>query len=182
MKIKNKPLLLLPILALLLTSCATTFIPNVEEKYPPKPEAYEMHVIEGYIDRPYKKIGMIETVEYFEMTSALGMLKKDAREAGADAVINVKYVAPGGVVAPVGNKALWASGMKAIGEAIVFTASPEKKKASKVSEDTLPGKSEMKSQEKSIEERLTYLKRLYEKDLINEDEYQKKRAEILDQL
>jgi len=167
----------LPIIALLLAGCATTFMSYVDQKYPPKSKTYKMPVFEGDIDRPYKKIGMIETVEYFEMTSALKMLKKYARECGADAVINVRYVGSGGVAAPVGNLAFWASGVKAVGEAIIFTASFQK---NKTSEDPLLRKNETQSQQKSIEERLIDIKRLYEKGLINEDEYQRKRGQILD--
>ena len=44
MRRKNKLVLLLPIIALLLTSCATTFMPYVDQKYPPKSKTYEMPV------------------------------------------------------------------------------------------------------------------------------------------
>jgi len=71
-----------------------------------------MPVYEHDIDKPYLKTGMIETVEYFEIISALMMLKKYAREAGADAVINVRYVSAGGIAAPAGNMVGWALGFK----------------------------------------------------------------------
>jgi len=178
MRKKNQVFLLLPVVVLLLTSCATTFMPYANVKYTPKSKAYEMPVFESNINRPYRKIGMIETVEYFEMTSALSMLKKYAREAGADAVINVRYVGSGGMAVPVGNMAFWASGVKAVGEAVIFTAPTKKNKTL----EEKPNKNGRQSQQKSIEERLIELKRLYEKGLIKEEEYQRKREQILDQM
>jgi len=157
----------------------TTFLPYGEQNYSPKPETYEMPTYEGDINTPYKKIGMIETVEYFEMISALVMLKKYAREAGADAVINVRYVGSGGMAAPVGNMAFWASGVKAVGEAVIFTASPQKENIKK---DLLKNGDSTEYQMEPTEKRLYDIKQLYEKGLINDDEYQKKRGQILDKM
>ena len=95
-------------------------------------------------------------------------------EAGADAVVNLRYVNSGGIAVPVGNMVGVASGVKAVGDAVILL---EK------SSLTSPSKNETHDEkEKSTEDRLIEIEELKSKGLINEDEYIKKRKEILDEL
>jgi hypothetical protein len=100
--------------------------------YPPKPDSYEMPVMEGTSERPYKEIGRVEMEievgsQYrFEARpdkkQFLPELKKLGRELGADALIELKFknYSPYSV-----NQETRSQAVKATAVAILYTDSED---------------------------------------------------------
>jgi hypothetical protein len=86
------------IMALCVVGCATTqsgFRP-LGQTYPPKPADFAVEIVEDTPTRPFERIARLDT--HFEKThlihtardSGIAELKKQARAAGADAIIEVR--------------------------------------------------------------------------------------------
>jgi hypothetical protein len=88
----------LALIVLCVVGCATTqgnFRP-VGKTYPPKPASFAVQVFDGALpDRPFERIARVDA--HFEKTfmaytmhdTAIEELKKQARAAGADAIIEI---------------------------------------------------------------------------------------------
>lgn len=99
-RIRHKPLLLTVLTTLLLAGCVSNsarFSPMPGKSYPPKDESFEVAVFESVIPtQSFERVARIDVrmemsgSEETSLQDAIPELKRQARLAGADAIIDIR--------------------------------------------------------------------------------------------